>query len=475
MIIAYITIAALILAGMLGTAGKIKEFKNQTFKKHPLKIFYPLSAYLCGLGERLFGKKETKAAGVIKKLNVKENADAEIRIYRIKKCSIAIGIILASCIVGIIACLPGRTSPKVSKLERNDYGYGNRSYTLDVDYKDISETIELEIEQKKYTEEEILEIFDEAYDQVIRKMLNGNESQESVSKPLNLISKYGGISISWEIEDTDALDYNGNIKYEFGEDEMRLVNLYATFRMDGVTEEYTVPLVLKAAALGEVELLIENIKECIEESNDVHEIEVELPDNINGEKVSFSQRPSVNQWTYLALAVLAVLAAMIALERGLEERLKKRQEEMMLDYTEIVSKLSLLHDAGLSIYKAWERIVSEYEARGERRFAYQEMKLALEKIKSGAGEGESYRQFGKRCGLHQYIKLGNLLEQNLTKGTKGMKELLAQEVAEAFEERKRLARKKGEEASTKMLIPMIMMLAVVIVIVAVPALMSIGI
>ena len=68
-----------------------------------------------------------------------------------------------------------------------------------------------------------------------------------------------------------------------------------------------------------------------------------------------------------------------------------------------------------------------------------------------------------------------MLEQNLTKGTKGMKELLAQEVADAFEERKRLARKKGEEASTKMLIPMIMMLAVVIVIVAVPALMSIGI
>ena len=33
-------------------------------------------------------------------------------------------------------------------------------------------------------------------------------------------------------------------------------------------------------------------------------------------------------------------------------------------------------------------------------------------------------QFGRRCGLYPYIKLGNLLEQNLSKGTKGMKELL---------------------------------------------------
>ena len=53
-----------------------------------------------------------------------------------------------------------------------------------------------------------------------------------------------------------------------------------------------------------------------------------------------------------------------------------------------------------------------------------------------------------------------------------MQQLLKKEVEDAFEERKRIARKKGEEAGTKLLIPMVMMLAVVIAIVAVPALMS---
>ena len=38
---------------------------------------------------------------------------------------------------------------------------------------------------------------------------------------------------------------------------------------------------------------------------------------------------------------------------------------------------------------------------------------ALEKIRSGESEGEAYAGFGKRCALQPYIKLGNLLEQNI--------------------------------------------------------------
>ena len=97
----------------------------------------------------------------------------------------------------------------------------------------------------------------------------------------------------------------------------------------------------------------------------------------------------------------------------------------------------------------------------------------LEKIKSGVSEREAYAQFGQRCGLYPYIKLGNILEQNLSKGTKGMKLLLKQETVDAFEERKRIARKRGEEAGTKMLVPMILMMLVVVVIIAVPALMTV--
>ena len=62
-----------------------------------------------------------------------------------------------------------------------------------------------------------------------------------------------------------------------------------------------------------------------------------------------------------------------------------------------------------------------------------------------------------------------MLSQNLKKGTKGLTSLLNQESDHAFEDRKNFAKQLGEEAGTKMLIPMFLMLAVVLVMIVVPA------
>ena len=51
-------------------------------------------------------------------------------------------------------------------------------------------------------------------------------------------------------------------------------------------------------------------------------------------------------------------------------------------------------------------------------------------------------------------------------------QLLEEEVSAAFEERKNLAKKSGEEAGTNMLFPMMMMFGIFIVIIMVPAFLS---
>ena len=53
--------------------------------------------------------------------------------------------------------------------------------------------------------------------------------------------------------------------------------------------------------------------------------------------------------------------------------------------------------------------------------------------------------------------------------------MLQMEAVHAFEERKALAKRVGEEASTKLLLPMFFMLGIVLVIVIVPAFLSIQI
>ena len=71
------------------------------------------------------------------------------------------------------------------------------------------------------------------------------------------------------------------------------------------------------------------------------------------------------------------------------------------------------------------------------------------------------------------MKLASLLEQNRRTGTKNLKQLLEQEMITAWEEQKHTARRMGEEAGTRLLVPLFLMLAVVMVIIMVPALMAV--
>jgi hypothetical protein len=72
--------------------------------------------------------------------------------------------------------------------------------------------------------------------------------------------------------------------------------------------------------------------------------------------------------------------------------------------------------------------------------------------------------------MSSYNRLATMLSQNIRKGAANLPMLLKAEADEAFQERKHLARKQGEKAGTKLLVPMIMLLAVAMVLITVPAL-----
>lgn len=115
------------------------------------------------------------------------------------------------------------------------------------------------------------------------------------------------------------------------------------------------------------------------------------------------------------------------------------------------------------------RDYEECEKQKEKRPAYEEMVYTMHELQSGASESECYEHFGERCGLAAYRKFGVLLSQNLKKGTRGLADLLKQESVNAFEERKSVAKMRGEEAGTKMLLPMFLMLGVVLIMIVFPA------
>lgn len=181
---------------------------------------------------------------------------------------------------------------------------------------------------------------------------------------------------------------------------------------------------------------------------------------------------------FLVFPVLGIAAAaLLPLNERQKEKEKEqlRQRQMMMDYPEIVSRLVVFSGAGLPVRKAWERIVSDYEKTGERRAAYEEMAAAHHMMLRGIPELRAYAEFGRRCRSLPYRKLAGLLEQNIRNGSEGLRAVLEAEMEAAFEQKKNLARKLGEEASTKLLLPLFMMLFIVMAMVSVPAFLSFGI
>lgn len=98
--------------------------------------------------------------------------------------------------------------------------------------------------------------------------------------------------------------------------------------------------------------------------------------------------------------------------------------------------------------------------------------MTYREMTDGMGELEALRRFGERNPLREYRKLALLLEQNLRKGTRELLAMLEREELLAFELRQNLAKKAGEEASTRLLLPMIGLLGIVMAILLIPAMMT---
>ena len=149
---------------------------------------------------------------------------------------------------------------------------------------------------------------------------------------------------------------------------------------------------------------------------------------------------------------------------------------MMADYPVIVMKLALFLEAGLSLKSAFEAVVKEYERSCHGiRWAYEEMKTTLSGLDNGQKEAWAYGDFGRRCGVYPYLKLGCLLEQTLKLGGPNLAALLLSELEDAYEERRNLAVRKGQEAQSRLLFPLMVLLVICLTVVLAPAFLAMAI
>ena len=369
------------------------------------------------------------------------------------------------------------------KIARNDYGKGTRTEELDVKKGDSKRTsVEVQVTERMYSEQEIQELFQS----IIRKMdqwiLGDNESLDRVETDMNLITQIPDtpVEVSWKLDRYDVMNVRGEIQEKEIDEEGEVVNLSAVLIY---TEDETQQAMYQCAVricpqtMTDMEAKKQFIKETLQKDEQLDRTERvwKLPDTIQGEAVSYYHKMDSRGFILIIMGIISGLLLKALRQQELRKAEDERKRQMMQDYPDIVNKITLFLGAGMTVKRAWKKIVEEYVNRKNTagiRYAYEEMKQTCYEMESGVAEAESYENFGRRCNVQAYIRLGALLSQNLRKGTKGLGDLLKMESVQAFEDRKARAKRMGEEAGTRLLIPMFLMLAEVLIIVVVPAFLS---
>lgn len=369
-------------------------------------------------------------------------------------------------------------------LQRNTYGEGSESKELVVkSAQGETAEIEVEVEERKYTEKETEKMFERCISKLEKKILGENKSLNHIEKDMNLVTELSGeeVDIAWELDRYDVMNIYGELKTQEAQTDGTMVQLRAvlTYQANPAMQAvYECTAMIYPEDAGANGTFRGQVLEAIEHENvntDTKE-EMRLPEKIGETSVKYFEQMEQRGIVLLCMTVLIGIL-LVALQKQREAEAKQeRKQQMIRDYPEIMNKLTLLLGAGMIVRKAWKKIVDDYETEKEQwgtRYAYEEMKQTVFEMESGISEVESYERFGRRCQVQQYMKLGTLLSQNLRKGTKGLSKILKMEALQAFEERKARAKRLGEEAGTKLLFPMFLMLGIVLVIIIVPAFMSI--
>lgn len=366
-------------------------------------------------------------------------------------------------------------------IHRNTYGGGEKQETYEVTVgKEVEgKEIVVDVEERKYTSQEIRKIFREIIQKLDKEILGENKSLDHVEKDLKLLKRWKDypVQIQWECDSYDVMDSEGHIRVQKTRREGTVVKLKGRLIYEEEEAWYETEVVVYPETKDRAGTMLDNIQELLraEEKKTREQEAFELPRKIEGENILWKKKPDVRGYYVIVLGLFAS-GLMVALKRQNEqEEEKARKEQMITDYPEIINKFTLLLSTGMTVKNVWKKIINSYEEQKGMlgsRAAYEEMGYAYHEMQGGIPEAEVYERFGNRCGISVYMKFGAMLAQNMKKGTKGMTDLLRAEFMQAFENRKSRAKRLGEEAGTKLLIPMFGMLAVVLIIVVVPAFLS---
>lgn len=465
----------LILARKEKAGEEISKLQRPFYK---MAVFLYKRACICGLSAFMDRQVEKD----LERLHPGESREQLCTAYYVKKTAMSLMLCLAGTILGVMLCFNTRNSRVLNgqgEIVRGSYLEQEQEISLEISSEaSLGEALEgqafnVKVRQRKLTGEEAEALYCVFWDELQEAILGDNQSLGEVKKDLQLAESLEGYPflVEWKSEWPDLISSAGKINTTAGGEVM----LTAVITYEDMEWQEQITARLIQPVLSQEEQQYRELEELLQLSeNESREERVwKLPDEYRGQTIIWKQAVRDNSlllWGgILAVSVLVYFLA----DKDLHDNIEARKKHMKRDYPDIVQKLVLYIGAGMTIRGAFQKIAGDYEQKknrgGKERSAYEEMLYTCRELQTGMSEAAAYEYFGKRTGLQEYIRLCTLLQQNLKKGNSTLLARLREEADKSVSERVQGSRRRGEEAMTKLLIPMVLLLLVVMVIIMIPA------
>lgn len=275
--------------------------KNLDKKIFSLRIVLGFSTACTDLLHSLPFFRNTRAYSKEKKLlssiNLSSSPEKNLYEHHIRLLSYIICVVVICSFLGLAytITLTSTNREDISDITRPAAGEGNQNMTLIADSEMYSGTIDISIDEEKYSFEEAMEIFSSCRADFDSTVLGDNVSFLHVTSPLTFPSSWGeeGISVSWYISDTDIIDYSGSLIKENISDTGSSMEIIATLSLGDFSADICYQLKVYPPEASAKASIISYINDYINSDHNLTETMVELPDNINGQAISFFQEKTV--------------------------------------------------------------------------------------------------------------------------------------------------------------------------------------
>lgn len=363
-------------------------------------------------------------------------------------------------------------------IVRGGYNDGDRQVSLEIFRgQDEAGVVDITIGAREYEEKQLLEVLDDFRMHLPELIRGQNPDLYNVTEDLCLLQQYEGypFTVSWYCRSGEYLSDAGEL-IKAPEQDVQIWLEPIIMYGSGQWENPIAITLLK----GETDEKAALQKYLLDSEADSRKQEKwVLPSDWNGQDLHYKVKNGGYAIMWISLLAVGVAAVFLLAEKDLHEKYVQRQRQLKEEYPELLHRMVLYIGAGMTIRGCLYQISREYSegiAGGmEKNIAFEELGYVCREIRTGVSEADAYERFGQRTGVQEYIRLCTLLIQNLQKGSGTLAERLREEAGNAQTEYLQLCKKAGEEADTKLLVPLVLMLLVVMLMILIPAFQTAGI